>query len=117
MIDLYLIGTIKKIFAEEKISDTFKKREFVLETSDDYPQTFKIELTQDKTGKIAPFKAGDTIKVNYNMRGREYTKGDKTYYFTTLNAWRVSLDTEGTIPAPNTQEMPEENDNADELPF
>jgi hypothetical protein len=122
MQDLFLIGTLKKIFEEVQVSDSFKKKEFVLETIEDYPQTFKIELTQDKTGKIAPFKVGDVIKVQYNMRGREYTKDqgtnkEKTFYFTTLNAWRITLETQENTPAPNTQENTTTDDGADELPF
>lgn len=122
MQDLYLIGYIKKIFKEEQVSDTFKKREFVIETVEDYPQTFKIELTQDKTGKIAPFKVGDKVKVQYNMRGREYTKDqgtkeERTFYFTSLNCWRISLEAEDTAPAPNTQENTTNDEGADELPF
>lgn len=117
MQDLHIIGTLTEIFKEQQISDTFKKLDFVIETDEDYPQVLKIELTQDKTGKIAPFKVGDKIKVQYNLRGRKHTKGEKTYFFTTLHAWRISLETEAQVSAPNTSAMPEDNDNADELPF
>ena len=83
-------GTIKKINETQQVTDSFKKREFVVETQDQYPQTYLIEFTQDNVTKLDNFKEGQNVDVSYNLRGREWTSPEgKTMYFTTINAWKI----------------------------
>lgn len=119
MSDLVLTGNIIKIFEEEQVTNSFKKREFVLETQEEYTQIYKIEFTQDKTTKLNAFKVGDNVTVNINVRGRRHVKGEKTYYFTTLNAWKIDLnDIQAPISNNNSgADDPNENTNFDDLPF
>ena len=42
-------GSIKVIGEVQEISATFKKRELVLTTDEQYPQTLSIEFVQEKT--------------------------------------------------------------------
>ena len=44
-----ITGKIKKVFETQNITASFKKREFVVTTQEQYPQDILIELTQDKT--------------------------------------------------------------------
>ena len=109
----------------QQVSDKFKKREFVLltDTHTEYPQHVKMELTQDKCDLLEMFKEGQTIKVSFNLRGREWNGK----YFTNLQAWRIQDASTITAPPPPQktsgapsfptaprEEHPEEKDD---LPF
>ena len=111
---LAIEGKIIKIFDAVKVSETFTKRELIIETDDRYPQTVKIDFTQNLTTILDDKKEGQTVKVYFNVRGRQWQ--DK--YFVSLNGWRIEVvkDIE-FIPEPNVLESPEANAFNDELPF
>ena len=110
-----LEGVIKKIFEEQVITASFKKREFVITTQEQYPQDILIELTQDKTGLLNQFKEGDLVSVDINVRGREWINPEgEARYFNTLQAWKIWKKEEGTqgapgIPTPPTSPTPPTN--------
>ncbi len=89
MSDLKVEGKIYKIFDTQQITDTFVKREFVVITDEQYPQHVKLELIKDSTSLIDGYKEGQEVTVHFNLRGHEWTKGEKTSYFVSLNAWRI----------------------------
>ena len=70
---MQLEARIQRIMDEQVISDRFKKREFVVQTKDQYPQTLLFEFTQDKTGVLNNFKEGQEVNIEFNIRGREWT--------------------------------------------
>lgn len=121
MSELKEVGTVYKIFDTEVISDSFKKREFVIKTQGDYPQLIKFELTQDNCSKADNLKEGQAIEVSFNLRGREWINPqNEAKYFNTLQAWRISTpqQSENTASMPATTEAPPADTNfADELPF
>lgn len=85
-----ITGTVKKIGEVQSITDTFKKREFIITTEEQYPQVLSIEFVQDKTQILDGFKEGERVKVNINLRGREWTNSEgETKYFNTLQGWRI----------------------------
>lgn len=98
---LELEATIVKIMDEQVISDRFKKREFVVQTKEQYPQTVCFELTQDKTNLIDQYSVGQDINVSFNVRGREWTppQGGDTRYYTSLQAWRITAAQAAPPPA------------------
>ena len=51
-------GIIKIIKPIQQISATFSKREFVIETQEQYPQTIQLELQGDKVDIIDSFAEG-----------------------------------------------------------
>tara|TARA_B100001287_G_scaffold115233_2_gene96908 strand:- start:2860 stop:3237 length:378 start_codon:yes stop_codon:yes gene_type:complete len=121
-------GLIKFIGEVKEISATFKKRELVIKTDEQYPQTILIEFVQDKTDLLNKCKVGQSIKVNINLRGREWenpqTKEIK--YFNTIQGWRIeSIDNnvspENIPPLDNLspfESTSETNDEElDDLPF
>ena len=117
MSELKLTGRLHKIFPTNQVSDSFKKRDFVIETEGEYKQMVKFELTQATCDKINSYKEGDQITVHFNVKGREWTnKNNEVVYFVSLNAWRIELDG-NTVAAPVTSEMPADDSSADELPF
>jgi len=78
-------GIIHKIFDTENKTGTFQAREFVIKHDGNYPQYIKFQLTQDRCDLINNYKEGDTIKVSFDLRGREWNEK----FFTNLNAWRI----------------------------
>ncbi|MCP4442158.1 MAG: DUF3127 domain-containing protein [Aureispira sp.] len=116
---LEIEGTLHKKFDEQNINATFKKREFVVETDEKYPQLIKFELVQERCSLIDEFSTGDKLKVEFNLKGREWNEK----YFTNLHAWRISkvgpAAEQGGGNFPPAEEPPVSNDEAylDDLPF
>jgi hypothetical protein len=100
---LELEGNIIKINDTQQVSASFSKREFVIETIENYPQKVAFELTQDKTGLIDGYQLGDKIKVHFNVRGREWNGK----YFTNLQAWKI--ESTGAATGANTNYSPQQN--------
>ena len=86
-----VIGTLKTKFETQKVSDRFQKREFVLttEANTPYPQHVSFQVTQDKCTMLDGFNDGEEIKVQFNLRGREWNGPQGIKYFNTLEAWRI----------------------------
>ncbi len=85
-----ITGRLYKKFDTAQVTDSFKKREFVLEVQEgNYNQLIKFQLTQNNCDKMDPFNEGEDVKVTFSLKGREYTKEGKTTYFTNLDAWRL----------------------------
>ena len=85
-------GQILKIGQVEQVSDKFRKRELIIKTEAEsqYPQTVAFQLTQDRVDKIDGYQVGDTVTVNFNLRGREWTNPQgEVKYFNTLDVWRI----------------------------
>ena len=91
MSNLSVEGKVKRIHDEQVISDRFKKREFVIETEEQYPQVLMFQLVQDKTNLIDQFSIGDKVEIFFNLRGREWQKDPSAEIrvFNTLDAWRI----------------------------
>ncbi len=93
-------GRLYKKMDTAQVTDSFKKREFVVEIEDGaYPQLVKFQLTQSNCDKLDPFNEGDQIKVTFSLRGREYTRDGNTTYFTNLDAWRLESLSSQSAPA------------------
>lgn len=92
-------GKIKVISAEQQISPTFKKKELVITTDEQYPQSIMIEFTQDKADLLNNYSIGETVKVSINLGGREWVNPQgETKYFNSIRGWRIEK-----MGAPETQ--------------
>lgn len=120
-------GKVKVIYAEQQVSQSFKKRELVIATEEQYPQFININFVQDKTELLDRFGAGDLVKVSINLRGREWVNPQgETKYFNDIQGWRIEAlnetsgkqqpsngaKTEAFAPATNFNE-----EEHDDLPF
>ena len=119
MSELKLEGKLIKIFDTNEISEKFKKREFVIETDEKYPQMVKFQLVQDSCKLIDEYKIGDVLNVYFNLRGRVWMNRDNVeVYFNTEQAWRIEKT--GTTEEPTafvaSGDMPEPLDE-NTLPF
>jgi hypothetical protein len=80
-------GKLHKVFDTENKTDSFRAREFVIETDDrGYKNYIKFQLTQDRCDLIESYKPEDMITVTFDLRGREWNEK----YFTNLNAWKIA---------------------------
>ena len=122
MAELQIEGKIIEIFEKQQVSASFAKREFVVETEDQYPQMVKFELVQNKCDDIDAHNKGDQVSVHFNVRGRKWTnKQGEDVYFVSLNAWRIeskSAQSQTDVPPPTDADVPPFDDLPDdEMPF
>ena len=107
-----LTGIIIEIFPAQTFNKGFRKREFVIETGDKYPQKVVFGLVQDKCDMIDSYGVGDTVAVAFDVKGRDWTdKSGQTKYFNTLEAYRIS----GQQRAAVKGKQVEEDEDDDEI--
>jgi hypothetical protein len=98
-------GQLKLKYDTQKVSEKFQKRDFVLSTdlSTPYPQHVSFQVTQDKCSMLDTFNEGDEIKVQFNLRGREWNGPQGIKFFNTLEAWRIEKVAAGSSNAAPAQ--------------
>ncbi|MCF8218893.1 MAG: DUF3127 domain-containing protein [Bacteroidales bacterium] len=130
-----LQGKLIEKFDTQQVSEKFKKREFVVEKREttggrEFVDTIKFQLTQDRCDLIDPYKTGEEVKVNFNIKGNRWEGNGRVNYFTNLDVWkieRVSSDNpdeqmqksndSNKPPMPDNNDMPPLDDQDDDLPF
>lgn len=107
----------------QDISDSFKKREFVVEYAENpqYPEYLKFELVQSNCQQLDQFNVGDMLNISFNLKGRKWTdpKGN-VKYFNSLQAWRLESQGNNTSAPPQSDDtgwMKEDFSGDDDLPF
>ena len=94
-----ITGKVVHISEEVKITDTFSKREVIVDDSDNptYPNPLKIEFHKDKCSLLDSLSVGQKVTIEVNHRGREWVnpKGEKVY-FNSINGWKIA----GEAPNP-----------------
>lgn len=78
--EIIFIGLTEKFGAKE-----FKKRQLVIKTDTQYPQTIPVDFTQDKCSILDSYKVGDFVNVSINIQGSEW----QGKYFANLQGWRI----------------------------
>jgi translation initiation factor IF-3 len=86
---MQITAIIVRVLETQKISETFKARNLHVKTEEQYPQTLEIQFVQDKTSALDNFLPGEKVKVDINLRGREYTKDNKKTVFNTIQGWKI----------------------------
>lgn len=121
-------GKLIEAFPTQQVSEKFKKREFVIEktesnSSQNFTDTIKFQLTQDRCNLLDNIRLNDNIRVHFNIKGSKWQKDGKTNYFTNLDAWRIeSLGSEKGSDAVLSQAGSDfgsfsAGDDNDDLPF
>ena len=67
-----VLEKVKLINPTQEVSASFKKRELVVTTDEQYPQHILIEFAQDKCDILDNYQVGQNVKVSINLRGREW---------------------------------------------
>lgn len=122
-----ITGKIKKIDETKTYGASgFKKRELVVTTDEQYPQMLLVEFVQDKCDLLDNYNVGEDVKVNINLRGREWINPEgEAKYFNSIQGWRIEKLETGTpneIPPIEAVDAFEPADNItdeepDDLPF
>jgi hypothetical protein len=120
-------GRIKLINPEQKVSATFRKRELVVSTDEQYPQHILVNFVQDKCDILSAYKVGEQIKVGINIRGREWVSPQgETKYFNDIQGWKIDRVAAEGMPAqaaampaaPSFAPAPDfKEEEHDDLPF
>ena len=85
-----VLGKIKVINPTQNVSATFKKRELVVSTNEQYVQHILIEFAQDKCDILDNYQVGQNVKVGINLRGREWVNPQgETKYFNQIQGWKI----------------------------
>lgn len=116
-------GKLIEKYDAMQVTDRFRKREFVIEVreyagSNDFAETIKFQLTQDRCDLLEPFRQGEEVKINFNIKGRRWEKDGQVSYFNNLEAWKIEKagTKEPEAPPPHTiEDIPP--DPEDDLPF
>lgn len=99
-------GTLEAIFDTKEFKSGFKKREFVVNTGGDYPQSIKMEVVKDNIDKLGTIKVGAEVICKIDIRGRLY-EGN---YYNNILAWAINVGGAKT-------KKPTETVNESDLPF
>ncbi|MCF7559848.1 DUF3127 domain-containing protein [Sabulilitoribacter multivorans] len=121
-------GRIKMLGETQTFGNNgFRKREIVVTTEEQYPQHIMVEFVQDKTDLLNNYQVGQQVKININLRGREWVNPQgETKYFNSIQGWRIEAlqnDTSGEnlppVPPMDAFEPAGDlnADDHDDLPF
>jgi hypothetical protein len=121
-------GKIKMIDQTKEVGSAgFKKRDIVVTTDEQYPQHILVQFVQDKCELLNNYQVGETVKIDINLRGREWTNQQgETVYFNTIQGWRIGKVQSETVPTPAAPMPPAQafapatsinEEEPDDLPF
>jgi single-strand DNA-binding protein len=87
-------GMVMLVGQTQVFSERFQKRTVELEIGDnpEYPQRCEFVFTQDRVSLLNDIHEGDVVKVEFNLRGREWIPPDgrPRRVFNELNGWKIS---------------------------
>lgn len=96
---------------------TWRKRDYILETQDQYPKKVCFNLWGDKIDEN-PVKEGDSVKVFFDVESREYNGR----WYTDVKGWKIEQ--QANVNASDLPPLPEEPPlgsapppGEDDLPF
>lgn len=119
-----IILALPEMSGTSKAGNAWKKREYVLETQEQYPKKVHFDFFGERADQY-PLSVGDTIRLSFDIESREYNGR----WFTSIRGWKAekvdanvgTYPTE-TIPTPPpvVSEIPPmaiAGDDNDDLPF
>ena len=105
------------------------KQDFILEYQDgSFPADVCFtSFGNDKVAELDRFQVGDQVKVSFNLRAREYNGR----WYNDVRVWRITAVNQApqTVapthapvdvpvpPAPTIEDLPQEGDGSEDLPF
>lgn len=106
-----------------KAGNSWKKKEYVLETQETYPKKVHFDLFGDKADKY-PLSVGQTVRLSFDIESREYNGR----WFTSIRGWQAEpvdaaapaaapfepAATPGAVPPPPAMQPSDPNED---LPF
>jgi len=111
-------GKLHAKFDAQQVTERFRKREFVIELSDNprYPQFVLFQLTGDRCEKLDDFNVGDELALDFALRGREWTSPrGEVKFFNSLEVWDLERSGAHAEEEPPLPEGPPPG--IDDIPF
>jgi Domain of unknown function (DUF3127) len=101
-----------------KVGKEWSKRDFVIETEEQFPRKVCFTLFGDKTSLINNLAVGEIVDVSFNIESREYNGK----WFHNINAWKIDKPSAAgsteALPEYSIDDIPPEADeNGGDLPF
>ena len=86
-------GRVKQIFPSQTMGQNgFEKRDLVIITEEQYPQTIIIQFTQQRCDLLDSLQVGQIVKVYINIKGREWRSPyGEIKYFNTIEGWKIEV--------------------------
>ncbi|MDE6831651.1 MAG: DUF3127 domain-containing protein [Muribaculaceae bacterium] len=117
-----IIVALPEVSGTSKAGNMWKKRQYVLETQDNYPTKIAFEFFGDKADQY-PLSVGEVIKLSFDIDSHEY----QGRWFTSIRGWKAdkadgnmaaatSAPMDYGTPAPAPTFTPSADSN-DDLPF
>jgi len=107
-------GLIKVIEPTQNVTASYRKRNLVLSTNEQFVQHILIEFGQDKCDVLDNYAVGQEVEVSINIRGREWTNPQgEVKYFNSIQGWKINK----TAETPNNIEVVEAEELTGDEPF
>lgn len=107
-----ITGKIIALSNTQHFASGFQKREFVVETFEQYPQPIKVEALKAACDQLDSYKVGDTVIVSYNLRGNEYNGK----YYVSVQGWKIERKDQQVPPAASSHQQAKSNAYAPDPP-
>ena len=123
---LEVAGKLIQKYSTLQITEKFKKREFILELSEElngniYMNYAKMQLVQNKCDLLDRFNVGDFVKVSFNIKGTKFMQDGIEKFITNLDVWRIesggNINQNTPAIASNPPSYTPSPETKDDLPF
>lgn len=98
-----IIAVLPEISGTSKAGNPWKKREYVLETLENYPKKVHFDFFGERADQF-PLNLGDVITLSFDIESREYNGR----WFTSIRGWKAEKGDAAMAgaPAAPAQAMP-----------
>jgi hypothetical protein len=93
-----VVGNILAVF-DPKAAGQYKIQEFVVQTKEEYPQSVKFEVFENRIRILEGLRVGQEVEVFFSVRGREYNGN----YYNNLRAWKINAKKNTGIKQPTSK--------------
>ena len=123
MDSIIIEGRLVQILSAQEGQSTrgaWKKQDFIIETTEQYPKKVCICCWNEKTDELSKYQLNDNLKVSVNIESREYN----SKWYTDIKAWRIEqANSENSVVSNDTRASDDvsgvsfTSDENDDLPF
>lgn len=86
-----ITGEVLCVGQTEVKSDKFKKRDIVIKTVAQYPETVVVQFANDKCDWLEKFSLGQKVDVEFNLKAKEYLGK----WYNSIEGWKIKTVEDG----------------------
>lgn len=90
-----IIAVLPEISGTSKAGNPWKKKEYVLETLENYPKKVHFDFFGERADQY-PLSVGDVITLSFDIESREY----QGRWYTSIRGWKAEKDDAAMAGAP-----------------